>query len=105
MFDVGCVLYRKGSEPGTLEAQWSHSGSGNGTGKATGGPTDGFAGSYHIVYSTELGNERSSFQLEIEKDGNYYNLLWITDGAVRFRGRGMEVKEGLAAGWCSANDK
>jgi hypothetical protein len=101
MFNIGCVLYKKGDEPGTLVAEWSHSDSGNGIGHATGGPADGFEGSYHIVYSDEQGEVLSSHNLRIEKDGKYYNLLWINDDIVRFRGRGMEVKEGLAAGWRS----
>jgi hypothetical protein len=101
MFHIGCVLYKKGPAPGTLVAEWSHSDFGNGTGHATGGPADGYAGNYRIVYSDEQGKELSSHNLRIEKDGKYYNLLWINDEVVRCRGQGMEEKEGLAAGWRS----
>ena len=39
MFNVGCVLVKKGDEPGTLTAKWCHPYFGKsvfGTGKATG---------------------------------------------------------------------
>jgi hypothetical protein len=101
MFNIGCVLYKKGPAPGTLVAEWSHSDFGNGTGLATEGPAEGWVGIYRVVYSDEQGKELSSHTLKIEKDGKYYTLLWINDDVVRFRGRGMEVKEGLAAGWRS----
>lgn len=104
MISIGCVLYRKGEEPGTLLARWFHSNSESGTGKAIGGSSDGFAGRYHIQYSNDKSNEISAFELVIEKVCDYYELSWIENDNVRFRGIGMEVSEGLFAGWRSVID-
>ena len=108
MFNVGCVLYKKGDEPGTLDAKWCHPWFGKGilgTGKATGGPNVGYAGRYHIRYFDEKGNDIAAFDLNIQKDGEYYDLAWSNNGEVLNRGTGMEVAEGLAASWRSIEDR
>jgi hypothetical protein len=105
MIDIGFVLYKKGDEPGTLEAEWCHSYSGNGTGKATGGPPEGFVGRYQIRYFDDKGNVDGDCELDIQKDGDYYELSWIVNGEIADRGIGMEVAEGLAAGWRGVDDK
>ncbi|RPI74682.1 MAG: hypothetical protein EHM45_17780 [Desulfobacteraceae bacterium] len=101
MTDIGCVLYRKGAEPGTLTAQYCHSELGHGTGQATGGPLTGFAGRYRIRYFDDQGTEIADRELDIQKDGGSYRLRWIHNGAIRALGIGMETSEGLAAGWCN----
>lgn len=105
MIDVGCVLYKKGDESGTLNAKWCHSYLGNGTGKATGGPAEGFVGRYHICYFDDKNNEIADCELDIQKDGDYYELVWMNKGEITGRGIGMEVAEGLAAGWRGIDDK
>jgi hypothetical protein len=103
MLNVGCVLYQKGTEPGTLIAKWSHSEFGSGTGKAIGGPTEGFAGNYFITYSDDDGREISNHDLCIEINGTFFNLKWSNSGVIRFLGHGIETPEGLVAGWRSMN--
>lgn len=105
MINIGCVLYRKGDEPGTLYAKWCHSIFGNGTGKAVGGPSNGFMGRYHIHYFDDKGAEIADLELDIQKDGDFFKLAWISNGKITSRGIGMEVAEGLAAGWCGVDDK
>ncbi|MCP4370993.1 MAG: hypothetical protein GY797_23195 [Deltaproteobacteria bacterium] len=99
MTNVGYVLYKKGDEPGTLIAKWCHSDYGNGTGIATGGPAEGFEGRYHIRYFDEKGNIQADRELDIQKDGDYYQLSWINNGEISGRGIGMENAEGLSVGY------
>lgn len=101
MIDVGCVVYKKGAEPGSLIAKYCHSELGHGTGQATGGPLQGFAGRYHIRYFDVQGVEIADRELDIQKDGDTYRLRWIHKGAIRAIGIGMETSEGLVAGWCN----
>ena len=106
-FNIGCVLYRKGNEPGTLDAKWCHPFFGDGvfgTGRATGGPTVGFEGRYDIRYCDNTGAELAGFELDIRKAGEYYELAWIDSGEIMDRGIGMEVSEGLVAGWRRVSD-
>ena len=108
MFNVGCVFYKKGDAPGTLDATWCHSYFGKGilgTGHATGGPDEGYAGRYDIRYVDGNGNEFPVLKLDIQKDGDYYEITWIDDGEIAYRGIGMEVAEGLVAGWRGIDDK
>lgn len=105
MTNIGCVLYKKGEESGTLTAQWCHLAAGTGTGKATGGPAEGFAGRYHIHYFDDKGNEVAIRELEIHKTGDYYELSWIHDGIIRGKGVGIEVADGLVAGWRDIDDE
>ena len=105
MINVGCVLYTKSSEPGTLHAKWFHSDSGNGTGIATGGPAEGFAGRYHMRYFDDKGKVDADRELNIKKNGDYFELTWINNGEITGKGIGMEVSEGLAAGWRDIDDK
>ncbi len=99
MINIGCVLYKKGDEPGTLEATFHHSIIGKGTGLATGGPAEGFAGLYRIRYFDGNGEETAGRELDIRKGDGCYHLTWIHNGEITGRGIGMEVAEGLAAGW------
>jgi hypothetical protein len=102
--DIGVVIYSKGEEPGTLTAKWHHKCSGSGTGKATGGPVGGFPGTYKIIYFDLNGRQLSGFDLKIEQQGDHFDLTWLSNGLVRFRGIGMLALEGLAAGWQSATE-
>ncbi len=107
MFNIGCVLYTPGDEPGTLNAKWCHPFFGDGvfgTGKASGGPAQGYAGRYNIIYYDAEGNELAGFELDIKKAGDYYELAWIDNGEILDRGIGMEVNDGLAAGWRRVSD-
>lgn len=99
MSNIGCVLYTKGDEPGSLNATWCHSEDGYGTGKAMGGPDDGYAGRYRILYFDQAGEQAADRELEIKKTSDTYELAWIKDGEIRARGYGMETAEGLIAGW------
>ncbi len=76
MTNVGFVLYKKGEEPGTLIAKWCHTDDGNGTGIATGGPVEGFEGHYHVRYFDDKGNLQAARELNIKKDGDYYQTWW-----------------------------
>jgi hypothetical protein len=105
MTNVGFVLYKKSDEPGTLIAEWCHSDDGNGTGIATGGTTEGFEGRYHIRYFDNKGNIQADRELDIKKDGVYYQLSWINNGEITARGIGMETAEGLAAGYRDVKEK
>jgi hypothetical protein len=103
--NVGCVWYQKGAEPGTLTATWCHLTLGTGTGKATGGPAEGFVGHYHIRYYNDQGDEVAVLELDIQKKGKYYELSWVNCGEITAKGMGMEVVDGLVAGWRDTNDE
>lgn len=106
--NVGFVLYQHGEEPGTLNATWCHPWFGKGTlgsGRAVGGPGKGFAGNYDIEYFDPDGQRIAGFQLRISKDdSDYFVLEWLEDGEVLDVGVGIQVAEGLAAGWRRLDD-
>lgn len=107
MINVGCVLYQRGEDPGSLTAKWCHPYFGEGvfgTGLATGGPAEGYVGRYHIRYFDTDGNEIAGFELDIKKECEYYELEWIDNGEILDRGVGMEVSDGLVAGWRRIDD-
>lgn len=107
MINVGCVIYRPGAEPGTLEAKWCHPLFGDrvlGTGVAIGGPSAGYAGDYEIRYFNAEGIQVGEFKLEVRRAGEYYELAWLDQGVVQDRGIGMEIPEGLIAGWRRISD-
>lgn len=99
VLNVGFVLYTRGTTPGTLYARWNYANAYSGPGIATGGPREGFAGRYHVRYFLESGEFSDEYDLVIEKTGDFYDVSWLTDGKVSARGVGMEVENGLAAGW------
>jgi hypothetical protein len=99
MVNVGLVVYTKGKMPGVLNSRWCESAPCWGTGLATGGPAEGFVGRYTARYFDESGAEKIIFELVIEKSGEIYALSWLIDGAIRLTGIGMEVNQGLAAGF------
>lgn len=103
--NVGCVWYQKDTEPGTLTATWCHLTLGTGTGKATGGPVEGFVGRYHICYYDDKGDEVAALELDIQKKGEYYELSWENRGEITAQGMGMEVADGLVAGWRDIKDE
>jgi len=103
-FNIGFVLYTKGKVPGTLDARWNYANAYSGRGVATGGPASGgYAGRYHVRYFLESGEFSDEYDLDIEKHagGDFYDVDWITKGAVSAKGVGMEVPNGggLAVGW------
>ena len=99
MSEIGIVVYTKGSEPGTLDAKWFVSPTKGGTGKAVDGPEVGFVGKYRIKYYHEDGSFDTELDLEIDRPGEAYELLWKQDGVLRAKGTGMEADESLVAGW------
>ena len=97
--NIGFVLYTKSYAPGTLNARWMYGGQYSGPGIATGGPVEGFAGTYHVRYFLDSGEFSDEYDLVIEKTGNSYSVSWIVDGELSAFGIGMEVENGLAVGW------
>jgi hypothetical protein len=69
--NIGFVLYTKGEAPGTLKARWRYTTEYSGTGVATGGPTEGFAGRYHVRYFDEHGKFSDEYDLVIERNGDF----------------------------------
>ena len=107
MINVGCVLYQRGEEPGSLDAKWCHPFYGKGvfgSRKAVGGPAEGYVGRYDIRYFDHEGNDIAGLELHIKKEGEYYELEWIDKGEILDRGIGMEVSDGLVAGWRRIDD-
>jgi hypothetical protein len=96
---VGFVLYTKSSAPGTLNARWMYGNKYRGSGIATGGPREGYAGSYHVRYFLENGDFANEYDLVIEKVGDIFEVSWLTDEELKAVGVGMEVESGLAVGW------
>lgn len=99
MKNIGSVFYKKGDKPGTLNAVWCHPEFGVGTGIATGGPLNGFSGTYQITYYDREGNEMVRLELIIEKTKDYFELSWKRDGIVTVKGVAVETENGLSAGW------
>jgi hypothetical protein len=97
--NIGFALYTRGDAPGTLDARWSYENAWSGSGQATGGPQQGFAGSYHIRYYLESGEFSDEYDLEIENTGELYDVRWLVDGQISAVGVGMEVGDRLAVGW------
>jgi len=97
--NIGFVLYTKSYAPGTLNARWMYGNAYSGPGIATGGPTIGFAGRYHVRYFYDSGEFSDEYDLVIEKNKDSYKASWITKGKVAAIGVGMEVENGLAIGW------
>lgn len=97
--NIGFVLYTKSYAPGTLNARWMLTDKYKGPGIATGGPAEGYAGTYHVRYFYESGEFSDEYDLVIEKDGDVYKAFWLVDGETRAIGVGMEVDNGLAVGW------
>jgi hypothetical protein len=87
--NVGFVLYSKGKMPRTLNARWTYQNIYSGKGLATGGPTQGFAGHYHVRYYDEQGKFSDEYDLVIEKAGALYNASLITNGKVSASGVGI----------------
>jgi hypothetical protein len=97
--NIGFLLYTKSYAPGTLNARWMYGNAYSGPGIATGGPSDGFAGRYHVRYFYDSGEFSDEYDLVIEKNKDAYKASWITKGKVAAIGLGMEVEKGLAIGW------
>lgn len=100
MKNIGVVLYKKGSKPGTLQAAFCHTIDGRGNGVAKGEATDGFEGSYRIKYFDEEGELQAERDLKIKRDKDRFELVWLNDGKVTSKGVGFETTEGLMVGYC-----
>ena len=103
--NIGLVLYSKTANPGTLIARWTYDNRYFGPGLATGGPVDGFAGNYHVRYFNENGEFSDEYDLQVAKDGSFYDVTWRVGSVVKARGVGMLVDNGtaLAVGWHRAD--
>ena len=102
--NIGFVLYTKSHAPGTLNARWIWANKYKGPGIATGGPTEGFAGRYHVRYFLDSGDFSDEYELVIEKTGDTYFVSWLTNGKLSAVGVGMEVDGDLAVGWRRVDD-
>jgi hypothetical protein len=102
--NIGFVFYTKSLSPGTLNARWMYSTRYKGPGIATGGPTTGFVGRYHVRYFYESGEFSDEYDLVIEKTDDVYKVSWIVEGKIEATGVGMEVDNGLAVGWRRVTD-
>src|SRR6476661_5912735 len=80
--NIGFVLYTKSYAPGTLNARWMYGNAYSGSGIATGGPSEGFAGRYHVRYFYDGGEFSDEYDLVIEKTAESYKVSWIVDGKV-----------------------
>ncbi len=107
---IAVGVYTKGDEPGTLEADWARSDRvsiehDNGVvckGKATGGPVDGFAGCYSIIYTDAQGNAGEPYKLTITPAGQTYLLTWEKNGhepSKHYTGIGIVIDDKLVLGW------
>lgn len=99
--NIGFVLYTKTTNPGTLIARWNYQNRYFGPGLATGGPDEGFEGTYHVRYFFEDGKFSDEYDLEIVQTGTFFDVIWRVDGEIKARGVGMLVEDGaaLAVGW------
>jgi len=102
--NIGFVLYTRSHAPGTLNARWMYTDKYKGPGIATGGPTEGFAGRYHVRYFYDNGEFSDEYDLVIEKSEDVYSVFWVVDGETLAIGVGMEVDDGLAVGWRRVSD-
>ncbi|MCP3876135.1 MAG: hypothetical protein GY699_23690 [Desulfobacteraceae bacterium] len=101
MIDIGIVHYRIINE-NEIEAIWYTSRLDQKivcNGIAKGDTTNGFAERYVVTYFNPDGAERSTFDLEIEKNGAIYDLFWSQNEEVIIVGVGLETSDGLSAGW------
>jgi hypothetical protein len=73
---------------------------------APGGPDEGFVGNYHVRYFYENGEFSDEYDLKVEQNGSFFDVIWLVNGAVQARGVGMLVEEGaaLAVGWRRVDD-
>ncbi len=99
---IGAFVYRRGREPGTLDADWVQSTRKCGVvckGIATGGPEDGFLGDYSIVYQNEHGQPSKTYDLRIDCSGEIIHLTWHRDGRLIYQGVGMLRNDTIIGGW------
>lgn len=104
---VGVGVYTKGDAPGTLDAQWARSDRVSSApekgiicgGRATGGPEQGFAGSYSIIYTDEQGKPGEPYKLMIKSAGDAYQLIWLRHDQAPYMGVGIELDSKLVIGW------
>ena len=99
MTNVGVVVYTRSASNGTFDAKWSHSTNGSGTGRLTGGPSGAYAGSYGAIYFDEHGKEKFSLDLNVQKIGDDYDLIWSMKGETVAIGIGTVVNGNLVVGY------
>jgi len=105
MTNVGVVVYTRGESNCTFDAKWSHSTNGTGTGRLTGGHSGEFVGSYGAIYFDDHGKEKFSLDLNVQKKGDYYDLIWSMKGETVAIGNGTVVNGNLVAGYSFVESK
>ena len=108
MLDIGIVIYRPGKEQGTLEAEFystRYEDKKICKGYAKGNVSEGISGDYVITYYDSNGETTGTFDLNITQSHQLYDLTWRESGVVKFRGIGMDIHGGIAAGWRMADEK
>lgn len=100
--NVGSVIYKKDLETGQLTANWNLQAGDNlvgGTGHATGTPGPDYAGTYAITYYTTETKKMDTYDLVIEKSGDYFSLKWFQKDDLKCVGVGLLQDDCLIAGW------
>jgi hypothetical protein len=106
--NIGCVVYKKDFESGTLIADWQfiiNDQQVKGTGIATGNPGKNYEGDYTIVYYDSKGNQSKKYDLEIKNAEKFYTLTWYENKILKYVGAGMIYKDVLIAGWKRNQEK
>jgi len=102
LVNIGCVIYKKNFEKGSLDADWHfeiNRKQVNGTGKAIGNPGNSYAGEYRITYFNEKDEDIGTFDLHIKKENDFYTLNWFNNNELKYVGTGMIYNNSLIAGW------
>jgi len=100
--NIGCVIYKKDFNDGTLKADWQfiiNNQQVQGTGIAKGKPGKNYEGNYTIVYIDSEGNKSKEYDLRITIIDNIYHLKWYENNCLKYVGTGMMYEDVLVAGW------
>lgn len=93
--NYGVCIYRRGTESGTLDAEWLEPGMPTPCrGCAVGGPADSFEGSYKVTYFCGEGGVAAQFDLTITRNGKAYLLSRSKKGQTACTGIGMPLADG-----------
>ena len=106
--NIGCVVYKKNFEDGSLDADWrfeSQNETNFGTGKAMGNPGNNYAGKYKITYFNSHGVATGVYNLIITEEKETYKLQWFNEDRLKYSGIGMRNGEYLIASWKKITEK
>ena len=101
ILNIGCVIYNKDIQNGSLSADWCFENGKKikGTGIATGRPGADYAGEYEIVYTDGNGNKSAKYNLQIVNDNGFYSLRWYLNRELKYVGTGILHGKLLIGGW------